>query len=360
MRHRNRLAAPTLPAPPVNISWAAMGSSLGKSSSAEDDAALLRLLARLHDQVLLLVGDSSLRNQFMQLARVGLSFARDMPAATAIATGEHKGTISLPFPIQQPDRPDSSNGFWGGFPWMAFTTPSNATLMYAKVWGCADTSAVLRRMRSVALLHSRRTKHTNGVAWPPHAVLWNYGLHLLHVYPARPVPSTSLTCAMGYEALVAASARGLRAALPDARLFYRTTNAVCERRFEGPWALSMRAYHCAAVTMGRQRFETALNCNEGRIARVQSGCQKRYNVSLNDCVRTFMDESNARDQRDHARSALRAVASDDAGQHAPPVLFDAFMITEGRCDATVDGRHYPRLLSTINTRWLTLVADGRG
>ena len=328
-----------------------MGPSLGASSTLEEDAALSSLLRKLSNRIVLLIGDSSLRNQFMQLARVGLSFSRGMPSAKAIASHAHDGVMSLPYAIKDPDRPDSSNGFWGGFPWMIFSTPGNATFIYAKSWGCADVDAIARRMRGVARRHRMRSGGTLG-GWPPQVVLWNFGLHLLHVYPARPVPTQAVRCAQSYSTLVGASARALHAELPSARLVYRFTNAVCDGRFEGPWAIARRAYHCAATDLPQRRRH---GCNEARVLRVQSGCRHRYNISLAQCARTFMDAGNSRAQRDEAQAALRALRSEGTSLHVS--VLDAFAATEARCDATVDGRHYPRLLATLNRRWLSSMAE---
>jgi hypothetical protein len=365
-RRRRIVASASSDIPPINVSWAAMGRSLGASSSIAEDAVLSGLMNRLGQRTLLLIGDSSLRNQFMQLARVGLSFSRGMPSAEAISSGAHTGSFSLPYAIRQPDRPDSSNGFWGGFPWMAFSTPANFTLIYAKVWGCTNADDVIRRMRSVALRHRQHSVRSGGGGWPPHAVMWNYGLHLLHVYPARPVPTTSIACALGYKALVAQSAQKLRTELPAAHLFYRSTNSVCEDRFEASWAVARRAYHCTDTASSSQRIETRAGCGEERIIRVQDSCQRRYNMTLASCVSTFMDRKSALGQRDQAKAALRAIALHPGmprrqsqqlhrSSLSGPALFDAFAITDARCDATVDGRHYPRLLAIINAHWLTQV-----
>ena len=339
-------------APPVNESWAAMGRSLGASSSEVEDAAVRGELTRFKHRVVLMVGDSSLRNQFMQLARVGLALERSMPVAKAVSTGAHSGSFSLPYNIRQPDRPDSSNGFWGGFPWLAFSTPGNATFIYAKLWGCADLGGVLNRMRVVSQRHRQRSGGSGG--WPPHVVLWNFGLHLLHVFPARPVPLGHVRCALGYQALIDESARTLRIQLPNAHLTYRSTNAVCDARFEGPWAVAARAYHCGAsaevtrrvtvIEMAAER-ETG-NCEgDARVARVQALCQRRYNLSLAECVATFMDGRNTRQQ--HVTAAFM-----QRRHPARIAMLDAWAITLGRCYATVDGRHYPRLLAYINRRWL--------
>ena len=144
MPRNSRLLTPA--PPPINESWAAMGRSLGASSTPAEDAAIVALLDRLKHRTLLLVGDSSLRNQFMQLARVGLGFDRAMPVAEGATKRMHRGRLSFPFPIRQPERPDSSNGFWGGFPWLAFSTDGNTTVIYAKNWGCAGLSATVERM----------------------------------------------------------------------------------------------------------------------------------------------------------------------------------------------------------------------
>lgn len=333
--------------PPINHSWAAMGRSLGTSSSPMEDATITMLLAQLRNRVVLMIGDSSLRNQFVQLARIGLAFDRNAPVADAIVHGAHRGSFSLPWPIKQPEKPDSSNGFWGGFPWMVATTPQNVTLVYAKVWGCAELGSIVRKTRAVLLRHRQRSNELGG--WPPHLVLWNFGLHLLHVYPARPVPTVALRCALRYEALVHESTRELRAVLPQAHLVYRTTNAVCDKRFDGAWELAMRAHHCAASYSVDEAAPRPLAnaCRSERLLRVQEGCRRRYNITLAECVATFMDEGNSRTQRAKAISAT-------SSHPALVKLFDAFSITDGRCDATVDGRHYPRLLATINARFLTL------
>ena len=118
-----------------------------------EDATITTLLAQLRNRVVLMIGDSSLRNQFVQLARIGLAFDRNVPVADAVFHGAHRGSFSLPWPIKQPEKPDSSNGFWGGFPWMVATTTQNVTLVYAKVWGCAELGSIVRKTRAVLLRH---------------------------------------------------------------------------------------------------------------------------------------------------------------------------------------------------------------
>ena len=168
---------------------AAMKSSLGLSSSLADAALLRSLLRSLPNRVILLVGDSTLRNQFVQLARVGLELPRALPLAMAVTGRNYTGTFASSSPIKQPERPDSSNGYWGGFSWMLAMTTTNTTLVYAKIWGCSELQTTLQMARKVVIRHQRRTGKAR---WPPDALVWNFGLHLLHMYPARPVPMASL------------------------------------------------------------------------------------------------------------------------------------------------------------------------
>jgi hypothetical protein len=319
----------------------AMGRSLGTSSTAVEAASLASQMSQFSNRLVLMVGDSSLRNQFMQLARIGLSFDRDTPVAHSVVHGKHSGHFLAPFPIEPADKPDSSNGFWGGFPWLIASTPTNLTLVYAKVWGCSSLVAVLRRTE--AILRKQRHLHPALAAWPPSAVLWNFGLHLLHVYPARPVPTVSLRCALDYDQLVSASLRELRVALPPStHLIWRTTNAVCDSSFVGSWAAAVHAYHCSRGAAGDRK------CAAPRIMRTRKLCQRRYNVSEHECESTFMDRRNTAAQRLRSLGVLRRV-------HPHVDTLDAFGITDGRCSATADGRHYPQLLAKINQRLLGMM-----
>ena len=334
--------------PHVNATWAAMGRSLGTSSTKDEDIALNEKLNALRNRIVVMIGDSTLRNQFLQLVRIGLAFPRDLSVAKTISMRNYQGSFSLPGAARlQSERPDSSNAFWGGFPWMVATTPSNTTFAYAKLWGCSDVHNVLRRIKGAMIRHGQREREHR--CWPPDLVLWNFGLHLLHVYPARPVATSAIRCAMTYKSLLQASARALRAHLPYAKLFYRSTNAVCDERFDGAWAVARHAHHCALPTQAA----SVQACQSERIARLQLGCQQRYNISRGACAATFMDNANSRSQHETARILF----SKKPGEVH---LFDAFTFTQGRCDATVDGRHYPRLLAAINQCFLVRAAQALG
>ena len=321
---------------------AAMKSSLGLSSTDDEAALLSSLLQRLSGRVVLFVGDSTLRNQFVQLARVGLKIPRTLPLAMAVTQHNFSGAFSSSSPIKQPDRPDSSNGYWGGFGWMAATTPANATFAYAKIWGCTELKSTLQMARKAMNRHQRRTGYGR---WPPDALMWNFGLHLLHMYPARPVPTVSLRCALGYEALVHTSLRELRRAAPTATLLWRTTNAVCDGGFVGDWADVIHAYRCDADG----------SCELPPARRIRERCEKRYNVSQVVCNHTVMSRQNTLAQQRLALKALRVHCRPGGSTcSSDPQLrvVDAFSLTDGQCAATADGRHYPNLLARINSRLL--------
>lgn len=314
----------------------AMGRSLGTSSSAAEAAALSSSLARYSHKVLLMVGDSSLRNQFMQLARIGLHMEREVPVAYSVVHRRHEGSFVTHRPIESAATPDSSNGFWGGFPWIIASTASNVTLVYAKVWGCSRLGSVLSRVGASVRSHRRRTGMGG---WPPDYTTWNFGLHLLHVYPARPVPTASVRCALGYGELVSTSLQELRRLLPGSRFVWRTTNAVCDASFVGAWAAAAMAFHCNSD-----------ECATPRTVRLRSLCQRRYNMSHQHCAATFMDALNTRAQNTMAQRVLRPA-------HPDVRIFDAFRLTAERCDATADGRHYPPLLARLNGEWLATMLD---
>lgn len=316
----------------------AMGKSLGRSSSVQEDSLLKSLMLAVPNRFILMIGDSSLRNQFVQLARIGLSFARDLPVAYSVGHKKHAGLFLAPFKIMPEDKPDSSNGFWGQFPWLLASTQSNLTLMYVKVWGCSSTASVLHKINAV-LPKQREQNPALAAAWPPDIVLWNFGLHLLHVYPARPVPTTSLQCALEYERLVNESFSALRKLLPSARLIWRTTNSVCDSSFVGTWATAAYAYHCSDQT-----------CMTPRVVRTRKLCQRRYNITQRQCQETFMDRRNTAAQRERSLSVLHPSLATGRLQ-----VLDAFDITDGHCTSTADGRHYPQLLARLNTRFLQLL-----
>ena len=310
-----------------------MKSSMGLSSTATEDALIGSLLRRLSHRVVQFVGDSTLRNQFVQLARVGLDIPRTLPLAMAVTQHNFSGAFSSSSPIKQSDRPDSSNGYWGGFGSMLATTPGNATIAYAKIWGCTELKSTLLVARKAMNRHQRRTGHGR---WPPDVIMWNFGLHLLHMYPARPMPTVSLRCALGYEELVHSSLRELQRAAATARLMWRTTNAVCDSGFVGDWYDVIHAY--------RGTGSRGMSCQQPAARRVRERCTRRYNVSESVCDQTVMSRQNTLTQQ---RLALKALSDD------PRIgVLDAFALTDGQCGSTADGRHYPNLLARINTNLL--------
>ena len=322
---------------PPALKSAAMGTSMGVCCETTSDVSQIRLLlSHIPGKTIVFVGDSSLRNQYVALARVMLRVPPTQPFAAAVAYRNYTGSFSAPRALD-PKRPDSSNGYWGGVSWMAATTPQDTTVAYGKTWGCRNFAEVLRSLERALTAHGRRHALQRR-QWPADALVWNFGLHLLHIYPERPSSSGSLHCALGYEALIAGSVAEARAALPKATLVWRTTNSVCDGRFSNRWSAAARAYHCTPIS--------ACGAHEAAIRRK---CENRYNVSGDTCDATFMDRQNTRAQRERSLAALRGVA--------PPEVrvLDAFQHTDDRCELTVDGRHYPLLLGQLNLKLLALL-----
>lgn len=323
----------------MNVDPAAMRESLGEATSPAEANALHRQMASLAGRSILFVGDSQLRNQFMQLARIGLELPRAVPFAAAFVQHKHTGLFETPYPLNRPEKPDSSNGYWGGFPWLIMTAfPYNLTVTYAKIWGCADFMGTLGRASQALRRHGRRRSLS---VWPPDTVVWNFGLHLLHIYPARPVSTVAVRCGLDYEGLLTSSFRQLRSALPSARLVWRTTNAVCEGRFTSEWSAAVRAYHCIGS-----------ECNTRSSMRISEMCRRRYNMSTDECRNSFMDERNTRVQRSRSLSLFGpggALTRDGA----PVAFLDAFALTERSCNETADGRHYPLRLKIVNKALLS-------
>ena len=77
------------------------------------------------------------------------------------------------------------------------------------------------------------------------AVVFSFGLHMLHLAPARScgkVDSFTNACAGEYAARVKALAAEVEAANPSALLFWRTTNSVCSARYTRSYAASARRW----------------------------------------------------------------------------------------------------------------------
>lgn len=162
----------------------------------------------------------------------------------------------------------------------------------------------------------------------PEAVLWNLGLHLLHLHPARPCRARSKEVGIkecgNYSHVVRSSAEAIHDAAPDAVLVWKTTNAICEERFVGAYRDAVKAWHS-----NRTRQVMVDKCRR-ECSMFRSGGRR--------CEEEIFDRASTK--RQHAISAQ--VLGDLPFSVA---ILDAYNITDGQCDMTAvrDGRHYPRL-----------------
>eukprot|EP00966_Prymnesium_polylepis_P147450 3405964-Prymnesium_polylepis.2 len=83
--------------------------------------------------------------------------------------------------------------------------------------------------------------------------------------------------------------------------------------------------------------------------RLRQRCRRDLNMTASECAATVRSSRTSEVQRQHAVDALQA--------HERVWLFDAFSMTRGRCDATVDGRHYLTMLGDFSIALLGNLAN---
>jgi hypothetical protein len=152
----------------------------------------------------LLIGDSTVRYQFLHLARAVLDVPPEFPLAHALTTGRFRGRFwssatsplnrfdpnSPPLPpawVNVSDRGGSGDFHWNGVVWMVARSSANTTLAYVRVNNADFRRMHVEYMPSCDLLpralHVAESLLLGAGVWPPHAVLWNLGLHLVSAFP---------------------------------------------------------------------------------------------------------------------------------------------------------------------------------
>jgi len=152
----------------------------------------------------LLIGDSTVRYQFLHLARAVLDVPPEFPLAHALTTGRFRGRFwssltsplnrfhpnSPPLPpawVNVSDRGGSGEFHWNGVVWMVARSSANTTLAYVRVNNADFRRMHVEYMPSCDLLpralHVAESLLLGAGVWPPHAVLWNLGLHLVSAFP---------------------------------------------------------------------------------------------------------------------------------------------------------------------------------
>lgn len=159
-------------------------------------------------------------------------------------------------------------------------------------------------------------------ALSPGAVVWNFGLHLMHIYPlrqcvAKPDALNYHNCG-SYGDLVSQSASMLKEVAPQ--LVWRTTNAICEEKYDLKTQSLLNEWHDAA-----------------RGAELEEQCQQACDLGGGrKCADELGDARGAELERQWSVDALAAISTDIK-------VLDAFAMTDGRCDMTQDGEHYAPL-----------------
>ena len=249
-------------APPEAAAALRDATSLGAFETAKQAATLAQQVSGLAGRRLLFVGDSSVRYQFMHLVRAALEVPRHMTLGDGLVFRSSRGRLHVskgrgrPPGANQSDRGGKGDSFWNVPNWMVVTTMLNLTLAYVRqsdrdfrfmnggrqFWNRSCDLLQLPLMRARDALSSVR-------AWPPDTVVWNIGLHLLHLHPSLSNPA--VRCALTYGDVVSLSARTLRSAMPaNTQLVWRTSNIICEEKLEGGWAEVVSAYDCGVARTG--------------------------------------------------------------------------------------------------------------
>ena len=173
-----------------------IAASLGEFSTKPQHEEQMHLLAQVQHSArarrLMFVGDSTVRYQWMHLVRTAL----DIPLAMTLADGIHyradrarmrvsplRGMVPV-VGRNQSDRGGSGDLFWSKPSWMVVSTKK---LMLVYVRQIAHDFLWLEggrvALKQCDLLPLDRMRAALYPAWPPDVVLWNTGLHLLHLAP---------------------------------------------------------------------------------------------------------------------------------------------------------------------------------
>lgn len=157
-------------------------------------------------------------------------------------------------------------------------------------------------------------------ALKPSAVVYNFGLHLMHLFPRHTCVQAPGTGEMyhncgDYGALVESSARALMDVTP--LLVWRTTNSICEDKLSEPEQRILADWH-----------------NPAKVDALEQKCQDTCKLGDDrSCSDELIDAHSASRQRDISLDAIAQVSDKIA-------IFDAWQWSQGKCDLTDDGKHY--------------------
>ncbi|KAL1521232.1 hypothetical protein AB1Y20_020904 [Prymnesium parvum] len=283
-------------------------------------------LERLGPRQLVLIGDSTVRNQFMHLALHLLPNCSSLTLASCVLLKrqQQRGFWSST-PQLRARVHDQEHGFWGSILAMRASSAGGASAVYYRSHACSTRHA-LGQLRRLHYLSDK----------PPDAILYNVGAHNLHVFPApRVSPAASeLKCLLDFGAFFRRSLGELRDSSAGARIVWRTSTAFCEGRWGGVRRDLIRHYQCLSGNATEQEA-------------VYQACERRLGMSALECVRSLLGREAV---MLHRQAALRLLA-----EQFPDVgLLDGYALTEGTCHLAdpFDAIHRVKLLNHINLSFL--------
>jgi len=156
------------------------------------------------------------------------------------------------------------------------------------------------------------------------AVVWNIGLHLMHLHPARtckptdPAEETYWNCQAQYDEVVEDTLKQLMTVADFA--IFKTTNYICERNFITKWTSAVMSWSSSEAAMEAQ---------------CQADCH--LDQTGRSCKDELMTAHGATVQHDLGMEAWKRVRNDEKQKLA---VLDAFNETVGQCDDAPDGRHF--------------------
>eukprot|EP00928_Gymnodinium_smaydae_P055715 TRINITY_DN39201_c0_g1_i1.p1 TRINITY_DN39201_c0_g1~~TRINITY_DN39201_c0_g1_i1.p1 ORF type:complete len:412 (+),score=74.89 TRINITY_DN39201_c0_g1_i1:166-1236(+) len=167
---------------------------------------------------------------------------------------------------------------------------------------------------------------TNAIkALQPSAIMVNQGLHLLHAYPYRSCsnapsgPVSYFDCGKHGD-LVSNIMSNMQTASPIT--LWKTSNWVCDDKYFGFWRTAIDDWH-----------------DPKKKIMLEKKCQAECPSFGKDrpCGDEVIDARSSELQREQA---LASVASLRSRRGSMVGTVDAYKVSENRCDATEDGRHY--------------------
>lgn len=275
---------------------------------------------------MLMIGDSTVRNQFMHLALHVLPNCTWMTLASCVVLRKH---ASLGLWRSSPKITgrvhDQDHGFWGGMQVMSATSPGlRLTVVYYRSHNCFNGKAI------------EHLKAWQYLKTDPDFVMYNVGAHNLHVHPAPRVtpPGKELRCLLDMEAFLHRSISDFRNASADAILVWRTSTSFCERNWGGLRKDLIGRYQCRT---GNATEQEALYAD----------CKASFKISALDCARSLLGHEAVMLHRERAVKILRE-------QYPEVGLLDGYQLTENTCHLSdpADAIHRVKLLNHINLAFL--------